>query len=66
MASSVEVAACLDFSCVWLAFVLMLTIVHQPKAAIFVWQAFLQRQNKDTCEMASIFFKNARHTKSFA
>ncbi len=43
MASSVEVAACLDFSCVWLAFVLMLTIVRQPKAANFCLASFLAK-----------------------
>jgi hypothetical protein len=53
---------------VWLAFVLLLTIYHHPKAKNFVWVTFL-REKKDACHFASIFFvlcKKACQAKIFA
>jgi hypothetical protein len=52
----------------WLAFMLMLTIFHHPKAKTFSLASFLALTKKDACEMASLIFfscKKACQTKSF-
>jgi hypothetical protein len=53
----------------WLAFMLMLTIFHHPKAKTFCLASFLALTKKKTLErwQASFFFpcKKARQTKSF-
>jgi hypothetical protein len=52
----------------WLAFVLMLTIFHYPKAETFCLATILTtKKTKKACKVASIFFsrKKARQTKHF-
>jgi hypothetical protein len=52
----------------WLAFMLMLTIFHHPKAKTFCLASFLAlTKKKDACKMASLIFscKKARKTKRF-
>jgi hypothetical protein len=45
---------------VWLAFVLMLMIFHNPKAKTFCLASFLAKKKKDGCEVASNFLFLAR------
>jgi hypothetical protein len=51
---------------VWLAFVLMLTIFHHPKAKTFCLASFLAKKKKDACKMATVSFcrKKDHQTKN--
>jgi hypothetical protein len=48
----------------WLAFMLMLTIFHHPKAKTFCLASFLALTKKNACEMVSLIFFLARKESS--
>jgi hypothetical protein len=51
--------------CVWLDFVLMLTIFHHPGTKNFVWRAFLRERKRQDGKHHLFSCKKARQTKSF-